>query len=135
MGAGSSTLPGQNVAVPHDTKHESCVVLPSGSKIVRHGSRMDRLDNSDSYRADKAWHYIDRTSPDRQVSLLMNHCCRFDWSMVVPHLEGLPDLPVEVGVDFALAHHGHELGKIDQSVSVQVHLQWQDTTRWHSRNG
>lgn len=33
------------------------------------------------------------------------------WFM--PHLEGLPDLPVEVGVDLALAHHRHKLSKID----------------------
>ena len=38
------------------------------------------------------------------------------------HLKRLPDLPVKVGVDLALAHHCHELRKVDEPVPVQVHL-------------
>lgn len=43
-------------------------------------------------------------------------------NQTAPYLECLPDLPVEVGVDLALAHHRHELRKIDQPIPVQVHL-------------
>lgn len=38
------------------------------------------------------------------------------------HLEGFPDLPVEIRVDLAFAHHRYELGEVDETVAVKVHL-------------
>lgn len=52
----------------------------------------------------------------------MMHTTAADAGNSASHLEGFPDLPVEVRVDLAFAHHRYEFGEVDETIAVKVHL-------------